>query len=127
MYHVLRTTPGDVLAVRLQPELSATLPMQGYLLSCALDGSVKVWSPTENPQPNAILETSPNYSHPSTSDSGQVCTIKPSFVLLATAKYVTSCHIANTCIAANNAHYRLYTDQQARVAELASAPAAGHC
>ena len=86
---LLAKTPGDGLAVRLQPELSATLPMQGYLLSCALDGSVKVLSTTENPQPNAILETSPNYSHPSTSDSGQVCTIKPFSWQVATAKQFT--------------------------------------
>lgn len=48
------------------------LGLQGYLLSCALDGTVKIWAPMENPQPNAILETAPNYSHPSTSENGQV-------------------------------------------------------
>ncbi|KAL3132561.1 hypothetical protein ABBQ32_009100 [Trebouxia sp. C0010 RCD-2024] len=47
------------------------LPYQGYLLSCALDGSVKVWAPCETPQPNAVLESTPNYSHPSSSDAGQ--------------------------------------------------------
>ena len=46
--------------------------LQGYLLTCALDGSVKVWAPCETPQPNAVLESTPNYSHPSSSDSGQV-------------------------------------------------------
>ena len=37
-----------------------------------MDGTVKIWAPMENPQPNAILETAPNYSHPSTSENGQV-------------------------------------------------------
>lgn len=49
------------------------VPLQGYLLSCALDGSVKVWAPCETPQPNAILDATPNYSHPSSADAGQVC------------------------------------------------------
>ena len=39
--------------------------MQGYLLSCALDGSVRVWAPNEPAQPNAVLEPTPNFSHPS--------------------------------------------------------------
>ena len=47
-------------------------PVQGYLLSCALDGSVKVWAPCDTPHPNAVLEATPSYSHPSSSDAGQV-------------------------------------------------------
>ncbi|DBA65769.1 TPA: hypothetical protein ACH3X2_002809 [Trebouxia sp. C0005] len=47
------------------------LPYQGYLLSCALDGSVKIWAPMETPQPNSVLETIPNYSHPPSSENGQ--------------------------------------------------------
>jgi len=57
----------------LKMAASPVLGLQGYLLSCALDGSVKIWAPMETPQPNSVLETTPNYSHPPSSENGQVC------------------------------------------------------
>ena len=32
-------------------------------MSCALDGLVKVWCPTETPAPGAVLEPQPTYVH----------------------------------------------------------------
>lgn len=47
--------------------------MQGYILSCALDGSVRVWAPHEPPQQDAVLEPTPNFSHPSNAEVSSDC------------------------------------------------------
>ena len=37
---------------------------QGHLVSCSLDGLVKIWQPVETPAPGAVLDIAPVYVHP---------------------------------------------------------------
>ena len=37
--------------------------MQGHLISCALDGCIKVWTTADTPAPGAVLDSSPAYTH----------------------------------------------------------------
>ncbi len=38
--------------------------LQNHLLSCSLDGSIKVWKAMDTPGPGAVLDQAPIYCHP---------------------------------------------------------------
>lgn len=37
---------------------------QNVVVSCSLDGTIKVWQPVETPTPGAVLDATPVYVHP---------------------------------------------------------------
>ena len=45
---------------------------QGFVISCSLDATVRVWPVLEAPAPGAVLDPTPAYTHPPEEDAATV-------------------------------------------------------
>ena len=62
---MLSPSPAQFNNVRRASHLRA----QGFVISCSLDATVRVWPVLEAPAPGAVLDPTPAYTHPPEEDS----------------------------------------------------------
>lgn len=70
--------------------------LQGHLVSCSLDGTIRIWQPVETPAPGAVLDISPVYVHPPDDTTGQVGCCRAASCQIAPAADTRFCQVAGT-------------------------------